>query len=416
MGYTVEEIQELQNPYKDLGTGDALATHRAGLDQLSAEQKKELATRMVLECPEGELKSFGRAIEAARVPHADGQTFHSVLAEAYEVKNRIHALLDKRNKNPHLLLLNKEFDKKLFNTYRDLALQVLDNNETAIAERLALTTPSESHDQVAQNVEEIFSDTLFASKINQAFALKRDIDHFLLGDNPGEFFSRSEDSIDSFQEFPGLFKVIEQNESTIAAKLALHAPREQHHIISRSIQNLAPTTGEFTTKVRSAFTLRRNIDFLLGDKPEQFFTSRDFSVDACLEFSMLFPILLKDHEHNIGKKLSLLDSKTLSEINRKLEMINGAAHDQSSSFRLIAASIVPKQEPSPAQQSSVEVTVSEPASSTSSNPNTVFQSVLRKRTPELSRSATLAQSSMDSDSDSDNEDDDCYSKFCSLFK
>ncbi|MBL7481563.1 lpg0008 family Dot/Icm T4SS effector [Legionella bononiensis] len=416
MGYTLEEIQGLQNPYKDLGNGDALAEHREGLNQLSAEQKKDLATRMVLECPQTELKNFGREIEAARVPHADGETFHSVLFQAYEVKKRIHSLLDPRNKNPHLLILDKEFDEELFNNYKDLALQVLDTNETAIAERLAQTTPEESRHQVALNVKGIFPDTLFATKIGQAFALKRDIDRLLLGDNPNEFFSSREYSVDSCLEFSGLFNVTENKESSIAAKLALTAPRDKHSIISRNIQNLVPTNDEFVNKVRTAFTVRRNIDLLLSDKPEQFFTSRDFSVDNCLEFSILFPELLDGQEHSIGEKLSLLEAKSLSDINRKLEMINGSAHDQSSPFRLIAAAMVPKQGSSQKQEPTVEAPKTEPASSTSGNPNSVFQSVLKKRTTELTRSPTLAQSSMDSDSDSDSEDDDCFSKCCNLFK
>ncbi|KTD44848.1 lpg0008 family Dot/Icm T4SS effector [Legionella quateirensis] len=416
MGYSLEEIQGLQNPYKDLGNGDALAEHREGLNQLSAEQKKDLATRMVLDCPQTELKSFGRVIEAARVPHADHPTFYSVLFEAYEVKRRIYALLDSRNKNPHLLILDKEFDEELFNKYKDLALQVLDTNETAIAERLAETTPEESRNQVALNVKGIFPDTLFARKIGQAFALKRDIDRLLLGDNPNEFFSSREYSVDSCQEFSGLFKVTKNKESSIAAKLALSAPQEKQSIIARNIQNLVPTDDEFATKVRTAFTVRRNIDLLLGDKPEQFFTSRDFSVDNCLEFSILFPALLEGHEQSIGEKLSLLESKTLSDINRKLEMINGAAHDQTNPFRLIAAAIVPKQGPSQQQEPTVDAPKAEPASSTSSNPNTIFQSVLKKRPTELTRSPTLAQSSMDSDSDSDSEDEDCFSKCCNMFK
>lgn len=407
-----------ETPYQLLGTGDALAEYRDQLNGLDLESKKNLASRMVLECPLQDLSDFHHAIEAGRLPVDDSQTFHFLLTETYEVKHRLVSLFDSRNSKPHLLILGNEFDEELFNNHMDLALQVLNDNESAIAERLALTTPEESRHQVALNVKGIFPNTLFAAKIGQAFAVRRDIDRLLLGNAPYEFFNSREYSTDSCQEFSGLFRIIEGQESSIAGKLALSTPEEKRTTISRNIQGITPTSDELVLKVRTAFALRRDIDrLLLGAKPEQFFASREFSVDNCLEFSMLFPALLKGQEQAIGEKLSLLDQKTRSDINRKLEMINGTAHDQSSPFRLIAAAMVPKQEPTQKPCTSTEAPKVEPVSSSGTNTHSVFNSILKK--PDLIQRRTLLKTPTMATSVEDTEkteDKSCYDQFCGLFK
>lgn len=420
MGYTVEELRDLKNPYKDLGTGDALAEHREELNSLTPDEQKSLAARMILECPLSDLRTFGHEIEAGRTPHNDKKTFHAVLSEAYEIKNRIIALLDPRNKNPHLLILDNEFDEELFNNHKQLAIDVLENNEAAIAERLALTTPATDRHQLALNVKGIFPGSVLAEKIGHAFAVRRDIDNHLLGDNPHEFFASREYNEDACHEFSGLFSVITDQESSIAAKLALTVPQDNRSSILRNIQGIVPTSNELARKVGAAFELRRSIDLtLLGDKPEQFF-ARGFSADLCNEFSMLFPALLKGSEAAIGEKLSQLGEGVRADINRKLEMINSAAHDQSNPFRLIAAAMTPKQETTQKACLSSEVSKSEPVvSSSGTNPHSVFNSLLIKQ-PEitqrrslLSRAPTLVDTS--SSEESDSNDDGCLKKFCGLF-
>jgi hypothetical protein len=416
MGYTVEELRDLKNPYKDLGTGDALAEHREELNSLTLDEQKSLAARMILECPLSDLRNFGHEIEAGRTPHDDKKTFHAVLSEAYEIKNRIIALLDPRNKNPHLLILGNEFDEELFNNHKQLAVDVLENNEAAIAERLALTTPATDRNQLALNVKGIFPGTVLAEKIGHAFAIRRDIDNFLLGEDPHQFFASREYNVDACHEFSGLFSVITDQESSIAAKMALTVPQDKRSNISRNIQGLVPTSDELARKVGAAFELRRSIDLtLLGDKPEQFF-SRGFSVDLCNEFSMLFPALLKGKELAIGEKLSQQDEKTRADINRKLEMINSTAHDQSNPFRLIAAAMVPKPEATPKPDCSSDVPKPEPVvSSSGTNPNSVFNSLLIK--PELTQRRTLLRSPtlVETTPDDDSKDDGCMKKLCGMF-
>lgn len=344
MGFKVEDIRKLQNPYLELGSGDSLAEHREELNKLEREEMVSLSSRMVLECPESDLRDFGHAIEALRSPQDDIETFHEVLEKAYEVRQRITSLIDIRNEQPHRFILDAEFNEELFNDYNELALNVLKTNETDIATRLALTTPETDRSKLARNIRNIFPDSVFS------------------------------------------------------------------------------------TKVGAAFTVRRNIeDLLLSDEPEDFFTSRDFSVDLCLEYSKLFS-LLKGHEKEIGEKLSLIESdKTRSDIGRKLEQLNAAAHDQENPFRLIASAMAPNQQkhepisypqekPALAQKAdaSPEIVAAATtllANSNSRNNNGLFNSPVRQRKPEVQQ--TLVEDDSSTEEESDEEGN--YS-CCGLFK
>ncbi|WP_298623131.1 hypothetical protein [uncultured Legionella sp.] len=412
MGYTAEELRDLEHPYEDLGTGDALAENMAELNSLSPEDQKSLAARLILACPQSELKAFRSQIEAARTPHDDKQTFHAVLSEAYEIKNRILALLDLRNTKPHQLILGNEFNEKLFHNHRQLAIDVLQDNETSIAERLALTTPPENRNQLTLNVRGIFPDSLLAKKIGHAFAIRRDIDNLLLGAEPHQFFASREYNEDACHEFAGLFSTISGHESSIAAKLALTVPKEERSGILRNISGLISAKDELSRKVSAAFELRRTIELtLLGDKPEQFF-SRGFSADLCNEYSVLFSTLIKSKEAAIGEKLSQLDEGTRADINRKLEQINSAAHEQSSPFRLIAEAMTPKQDA--VQSTSAELPKPESVvASCGTNPNSLFSV-----SPELTQRKSLLSGTpitADNTGPGDSNDDGCIKKFCGMF-
>ncbi len=420
MGYTVEELQNLKNPYKHLGNGDALAEHREELNSMHLEAKRNLASRMILKCPPGDLKTFHGAIEASRTPHDNKEAFNSILAEAYEVKNRIIALLDPRNKKPHLMILGNEFDEELFNNNKQLAQDVLQDNETAIAERLALTTPKEDRSQLAVNVKSIFPDSELAKKIGHAFAIRHDMEHFLLGDDPHEFFASREYNIDACHEFAGLFTLVAGQESSIAAKLALSTPDKKRSSILQNIRSLAvPSNNELASAIGRAFELRRSIDILLGNEPEQFF-SRGFSADLCNEFAMLFPILLQGKEESIGEKLSLVDAKTRAEINRKLEIINCAAHEKTCPFRTIAAAMATQPEDTQKSDTTAEISSPKPvASSSGTNPNSLFNS--SNSGPAQRRSLLKTPTVQDSDPEKDEDttekskESSCYKSFCGMF-
>lgn len=316
------------------------------------------------------------------------------------------------------MILEKEFDGELFNNFNKLAIDVLTNNEVAIALRLAETTPAQDRSRVSQNINNIFPQSLFAAKVGHAFAVRRDIERLLLGDRPDQFFSSREFKIDSCIEFASLFNVvINDKESSIAGKLALRTPAENRSDVVMKIKGFCAEDSELAIKVQSAFALRRDIERnLLGDNPEQFFNSRDFSVDLCLEFAILFPELLKGHEQAIGEKLAKLDAKVRSDISRKLEMINGAAHEQSSPFRIIASAMVPKEEPcltkpTPVVLPSTEEIIPKQESPTSlRNRNVLFKEQTEEHKKKNSQMEPIA-----SDSEEEEEKQNCWTSFCGLF-
>lgn len=341
MTLTLDELRELPEPYATLRTGEALSEHREQLNQLPLEEMRDLAAKLVLGCPQEELRDFGYAIEAIRQPHSDEKCFHAVLVKAFEVKKRLLSLLDSRNTKPHLLFLGAEFDETLFNEFNSLALHVMEDNEAEIAGKLAKFTPEDKRSELKNNLDRQFPESLITTKVGQAFTIRRDIDNLLLSDRPYQYFLSRDFCVDSDVEFPELFQVIIGKESSIAGKLALNTPAEDRSKIARNVNMLA-ATGEFSQKIRTAFELRRNIDLLLLSKtPETFFeTRRGFNEDACLEFSLLFPALLEDKEQAIGEKLSqITDSKIRSDIALKLERINSTALDQNSPFRKIASAM-----------------------------------------------------------------------------
>jgi len=321
MTFSRQEIIKLENPYQDLGNSDALAEHASELDKLSDEEMNTLASRMILSCPKQELNTFGHALNALKSSSKEPQ-FHPVIYQAYEVKKRLLALSDPRNNNPHLLLLDEELNEEGFQIFNEMALKIVANNESAIAERLALTTPEKKRSALAQNVKNLFPNSDFASRTAAAFTLRRDIDRLLLGDNP-----------------------------------------------------------------------------------EQFFSSPEFSVDLCLEFSTLLSTCLAGQEQTIGKKLAELDSPIRHDICLKLERMTVSALDQNSPFKLITSALMAKVEP----QINAEQKVSKEASSPGTNSQGMFH---YKQNPATSTN----EKNYSSDSESTDEDEEtCVDSYCGLF-
>jgi hypothetical protein len=330
MAFTCKEIAELQNPYETLGTSDALAEHRDELDKLDPKQMEAVAKRMVLACPKDDMNTFGHAINALKSGVKKDTSFHTTLYQAYEVKKRILSLFDPKNKNPHNTFLDLEYNEELFQKYNELALSVLEKSESSVASRLAFTTPKEKRSVLTRNISRAFPDSSFASKTAAAFTLLRDIEQFLL-----------------------------------------------------------------------------------GDKPEQFFSSREFSVDLCIEFSALLSTLIQGHEETIGKKLSTLNDQT---IKSKLDLIKSGSHDKEGPFKKITISIASKIE----SQAAPVMQVGTKAKSTQTSPHVLFNTKTGK-SGQAAASLKVEQkeddlSSLDSDTDDDEEfDDNCNRPFCGLF-
>lgn len=221
MAFTYEQILMLENPYEELGQANTFAENLKVLDALNPKEKNNLASKIVLGCPDTKLQHLSRQIEALRQPTHNGETFYTVLSEACQLKQRIFGLLDHRNPKPQNLLLRPEFNPALFHSFGELAKQLVKNNESSIAERLALNAAKEEHSIIARNIEMIFPQHLLAKKIRVAFTLRRNIDNLLLGNQPELFFSSPDFDKDICTTFANLLRILlKDHETEIGLKLA----------------------------------------------------------------------------------------------------------------------------------------------------------------------------------------------------
>lgn len=252
-------------------------------------------------------------------------------------------------------------------------------------------------------------DSTFHPVLYQAYEVTQRMHTLLNPDHPRphDFLTGKEFNGDLFNEFTKLsLKFIKDNETVIATRLALTTPEEQRSELSKNVRNTF-RDSELPAKIGAAFTLRRSIDQLLGDKPEDFFTSKEFNIDLCNEFSMMFPPLLEGREQQIGEKLSTLDHSVRHKIARHFETINCQAHDKNNPFKLISAAMMPKVEEEKTAVVVPEEVKSEPIT-TSSNNRYSFSSELRAR---KEKAAALSTTAVDSESD-DDIDDSCISSLC----
>ncbi|KTD00478.1 hypothetical protein OQJ19_07080 [Fluoribacter gormanii] len=220
MAFTRIELTTLKNPYEHLSDGDALAKNAKELNALSAKEQVSLATKIIAACPDSMFKQYGHHIKSLGNLATSEETFHSVITEAYQVRQRITSLLDPRNKEPHALFSGKEFNPAPFHRFSALAEQVLESNESAIAERFALCTPEHERSHIAHNISTAFPKHILAEKTQIAFMLRRNIERLLLGDAPEKFFTSRDFNKETCKMFVNLFRtLLKGHEVKIGEKL-----------------------------------------------------------------------------------------------------------------------------------------------------------------------------------------------------
>ncbi|KTD42793.1 lpg0008 family Dot/Icm T4SS effector [Legionella parisiensis] len=239
MAFTRIDIIALENPYEQLSDGDALAKNAEVLNTLSNKEQVALATNIIAACPEAKFKQYAHHIRALGNLTQSADTFHSVLSEAYQVRQRLNSLLDSRNKTPHALFLGKEFNPGPFHRFSTLAKHLLESNEPAIAERLALSVPEQDRSQVAHNLSTMFPKHILAEKTQLAFMMRRNIEKLLLGDNPEKFFTNRDYSKDTCRMFINMFRtLLKGQEETIGEKLCTIESESTRASVKRHLELL----------------------------------------------------------------------------------------------------------------------------------------------------------------------------------
>lgn len=219
MTLSVEQIKALPNPYVELGNGDTLIEHREQLNSLSEQEQRAIAVKIISHCPDAKLNELGHAIRALRAPGSQEETFSNVISQVFEIRKRVMSLTDVRNTHPQNVL-GSEFNPDLFAEFKDFSLQQLESKEVDIATKLALSTPEKDRSKLVRNAQIAFPDSVLSTKLGAAFALRREIEHHLLGAQPYNFFISPEFNPESYLEFVELFQLIEDKDDAIITNLA----------------------------------------------------------------------------------------------------------------------------------------------------------------------------------------------------
>lgn len=154
--------------------------------------------------------------------------------------------------------------------------------------------------------------------------------------NPHQFLLEefNPDLLNRFSELA--LSTISFNTAFLAEQMALSTPAEQRSKVARNAE-LVFSESDLAQKINQAFTLRRDIEnLLLGELPEQFFTSADFNPRLYPLFSNLFDIIENQIEA-IGLKLSQLsDVKTKEKVIECIDQLHTEGHDEVNPFKRIA--------------------------------------------------------------------------------
>lgn len=276
MRYTAKDIEDFnQNGlYELFDNSDTLVENRTMLDSLPAEEKKTVATKMILGCPSEKMKDFGLAIKAlaSYVNDQEQETFYAVIREAHKVKSHILGLIDPENKNPHALFTDESLPA-LFKQFDVMVDELLETYEVLIAERLALVTPSAKATSVVRPIMNMFERESFSTTVAAAFTLKHNIQH-LLGNNPERFFTSRDFNEKLCRKFPKLLEVLQGHEEEIALKLTQISSEQTQSTIKQCLRSL--TSGIHDQISPFSLILKampQNKSLSIGDNPNSHFGS-----------------------------------------------------------------------------------------------------------------------------------------------
>lgn len=209
----------------------------------------------------------------------------------------------------------------------------------------------------------------FHAELSEAFTVKLTIYGLLKPENknPQQYFSGRDGVNSSFHKFAKLaLSTLQGKEVAIATRLTYVEKDDKTKVVLDTktrksvISNINSSFpgSEFAKVVGRAFLSSHEMNKLLGNKPELFFSSVEFNPALCHEFSEMFLSIIKGNEAAIGEKLGKLDANTKSKIGEKLENIHAKATEGNSSIRLIATAM---------NEAVVKTTPTDPVPSTTSS-------------------------------------------------
>lgn len=249
----VTDLLQSPNPYALLKSEEQLTSQLSLLNALHPTDMGKLSSSIAFQCPAQELQSYIQLVSKFfKKSNLDSDTeegltsssdtelgFCEMLYNALETKRIIQKLLDSNNPEPYQEFLDTQYNSSLFAAFRELSLKLLKGHELMIAESLAIKTPEKDRYLVFVDLNKAFGGTNFAKLVSTAFAIRRDIHYFLLGDDPGEFFFNEEFNPECYLKFPNLFDCLLLNkERAIGFKLAKICYPDLFLVISIGLEKL----------------------------------------------------------------------------------------------------------------------------------------------------------------------------------
>lgn len=200
MPLTLDAIKQSKTPYDLLQSGDVLAENKTLLENLNLHDKRTLAANIIKGCPYEDLRKYARQINALNtaVPNQGSEkSFHQILKESREVKQRICDWTVVNIMNPYTMLMSPQFNADLFNEYNQLARDIIQGKEEAIVARLANETPKEHISTIIKNINNCFPGSLLYRCVMTAFENRANLEKATpstqalttnLSDNPNRLF------------------------------------------------------------------------------------------------------------------------------------------------------------------------------------------------------------------------------------
>jgi hypothetical protein len=165
---TYNQIKEHDNPYELFKTENTLLENRNLLNEiLSEEEKRNLASRIILGCPDTLFNQYNWTITQLSNTN-NNEDFYYALKQAWDIKYNILQLASRTNLLPHLFFFKGKLND--YHQFEELYDELLGTHRVAILLNLSEKTPQEDRLQVILNAKEMFPSCSIHKYIGIAFS------------------------------------------------------------------------------------------------------------------------------------------------------------------------------------------------------------------------------------------------------
>lgn len=205
--FTVTEIVAMSDPYLELVKNniDGLQEHQAELESLEYEQKVELITKLLSQCPLNELTSFTENqafFSSLNQTEIETDTFSSLWMSAQQIAKELYAITNPNNSYAYLTFTDEEFNSDLYTQFPELSKILTERfSHHELATNLAIHTPFVHASFLFRNLRIAFAGNKnFLEAVHEALVLKRLLNEF--AGTPLSALKSRDFSWDLLQKYP----------------------------------------------------------------------------------------------------------------------------------------------------------------------------------------------------------------------